>query len=797
MLEYVSSAQCHRGIGRVGTVTGAATPFQSTFTSGFDREKLSGPGSAGLRMGDIAYNAAGHGIATWLVDTGATCEFRYAEYEPVAGTWTEGELYSATTTNCPNTMTSVVESNGSTFVLAYRTESGDVVGHRYANGVLEAPTTIATSMTVLTGTKPLEIATDGTDYAVAFLGNVSNVARVHTAVFDSVATTWSATTTLNAGAAQGASGFDIAGNALGFLTIWLETDFDLQSSFRPAGGAWSAAEFRADARPGSLAMVSASDTDFMIAFQGLNVLVGTILFDGTTFGAVTVPNAAGALRDIVSNGTGYAIAFGFGEVLQFDGTNWEAFPKQFSSPGVESEFLVSDGGGYAFVGQGFGGILVAYSSGFESPWSIQTAVVTHAVADAVATFDGTNIQIAYSAPDTTSERIRANSYDGSTIGAPVDIDQTLQPGSAGRPSIATNSTGQMLAVWEQQFRGSPSVLAAYFDGTSWGDAFPIAGSARIPVVASNGTNFCITYLGGTFTNQVRAQFFDGTTLSGAAGLASNVSSNFANLNVTSDGSGYAIAWRRSSTAIEARIYDGTWRPVVDVDGGMTGVNLNYVRLASNGSSYVVAFAVDAGSFQLADFFSSQATYDSVGDTWTWSAPLDVQNVATTAYAFDLTSNGSDYLFAFSSLAEIWTSTGTGASWSSPVAVDQLPAGTSCYALEAASNGTNWAVAYGCGFLPVRASVFDGTAWSESIFDLRGDYLYLGSDGAGYLLEYDRSEPRVTEFDGTSWSAERTLWSPYATIGEFSAVHNGTDWFGVWSQQDAVEPLYGIYGLRDF
>jgi hypothetical protein len=148
--------------------------------------------------------------------------------------------------------------------------------------------------------------------------------------------------------------------------------------------------------------------------------------------------------------------------------------------------------------------------------------------------------------DGARNNIWANRFDGSSWGA-AKLIETENAGDARNSQVAFDSSGNAIAVWQQNDGTLNNIYANRFVGTSWGDAELIetenAGDARIPHVAfdSSGNAIAVWQQSDGTHDSIWANRFDGSSWGDAELIEIENAGDALSPQVAFDSSGNAIA----------------------------------------------------------------------------------------------------------------------------------------------------------------------------------------------------------------------------------------------------------------
>ncbi len=356
---------------------------------------------------------------------------------------------------------------------------------------------------------------------------------------------------------------------------------------------------------------------------------------------------------------------------------------------------------------------------------------------------------------------------GTTFAAQSPVVSMNGSGQAQDSRVAMNANGTGLAVWQQREAGAWSVMGAGFQGGSWGAPLRIARAASVPQVASNGTNFVVTWLSAEPRARWAAAWSPVSGLSTPVRLDPSLITEFADTAamVASDGATYVTAFSRKATssgdpaAYYAVSSDGvTWSSPgpfgvsgseVQVAGGAAGFLLG----AGSASNYSVRI-IAGGSIGTAQTFASASRCGLAVGTTTFGAAC-----AATFVPVRIHASGS------------WgTATNNGGTCTTPV----LAASGDVFRVACGSVTNTWATgAWGSGqsitSMELRSLIAEGAEFAGV-----GSRVVSGYDSvsafrstAGVMAELP-----LLETWNTAASSQQAGWS-------------GTQSWAVWTQDDRI------------
>jgi hypothetical protein len=159
--------------------------------------------------------------------------------------------------------------------------------------------------------------------------------------------------------------------------------------------------------------------------------------------------------------------------------------------------------------------------------------------------------------DGSVDNIMANRFDGTAWGSDAVLVQIEDAGDAVSPQVAFDSSGNAIAVWSQNDGSVDNIMANRFDGTAWGTAESIeadAGDAAFPQIAFDSSGNAIAVWSQNNVaetdpvDNIIANRFNGTVWGTAESIEADAG-NAASPQVAFDSSGNAIAvWSQNNVA---------------------------------------------------------------------------------------------------------------------------------------------------------------------------------------------------------------------------------------------------------
>jgi len=366
---------------------------------------------------------------------------------------------------------------------------------------------------------------------------------------------------------------------------------------------------------------------------------------------------------------------------------------------------------------------------------------------------------------------------------PVAIDVPALNSRPQEPQVATDGSGNSIAVWQQD----SVVYAAHWDGTDW--SLPVAidagtnGNASRPQVGFDGSGNAIavwTQWDG-FRDRVYANRWDGTAWGTAAMISSAGSVGNADLpQLAVDPSGAAIAmWEQYifGYVVVANYFDGTqWgaTPVVIGSG-------NEPQLAFNGSGKAMAAWYVDRPYPL-----STRIYTSVFEADTWSSPAPIDDGTGDAFLPDVAMDATGAIVvwkqwdgsSYRTIASRWAAGG----WSAPETVSATTGDMRVNIPRVAMDGSGNAVVI---WIDLRSSPYhmyantwNGSAWagvgaidggttSASDSDIPGVSMDAAGRAMAIWIQRDADgwdRVYTNRWDGNQWLGPQVIDAAGAAVG---------------------------------
>ena len=203
--------------------------------------------------------------------------------------------------------------------------------------------------------------------------------------------------------------------------------------------------------------------------------------------------------------------------------------------------------------------------------------------------------------------VKAQRYDSSGAAQGTEITVASGAGNQGFPSVAMDSSGNFVVVWEDSAGAGYDVTAQRYDssGTAQGSAINVATDAsneRYPAVAMDSGDFVVCWHDDAGTgNDTKAQLYDsngtaqGSTITVASG-AGDQDDVAAGMDSSGD---FVVAWEDSAAGnndVKAQRYNssGTAQSSAITVASGTGAQENPAVAMDSYGSFIIAWEDDAG-----------------------------------------------------------------------------------------------------------------------------------------------------------------------------------------------------------
>jgi hypothetical protein len=326
--------------------------------------------------------------------------------------------------------------------------------------------------------------------------------------------------------------------------------------------------------------------------------------------------------------------------------------------------------------------------------------------------------------DGTRNNIWANRFNGTSWGT-AELIETDNAGNAQYPQIAFDSSGNAIAVWYQSDGTRYNMWANRFNGTSWGTAELIetddAGNASSPQIAfdSSGNAIAVWYQSDGTRNNIWANRFNGTSW-GTAELIETDNAGLAQTpQIAFDSSGNAIAvWYQS---------DGTrYNMWANRFNGTSWGTAELIETDDAGYAWYPQIAFDSSGNAIAVWYQSDGTRYNIyanrfnGTSWGTAELLETDNAGATRnpqIAFDSSGNAIAVWYQFDGTRNnIWANRFNGTSWGTAELIEtDNAASASSPQIAFDSSGNAIAVWYQSDGTRnnIWANRFNGTSWGTA------------------------------------------------------------------------------------
>jgi hypothetical protein len=390
---------------------------------------------------------------------------------------------------------------------------------------------------------------------------------------------------------------------------------------------------------------------------------------------------------------------------------------------------------------------------------------------------GTGFAASWAAGDGTNNNIYAAVYQNGAWSTATVLDNAGS--EVPRPRIAAAGDGYAV-TWSRIVNGKGNIYVSLYKNGTWNVATGVdapTNHSYYPNVVSNGSDYLVAWYQNTGSNSysdLYASVYDGMQWSSAAAVdeaanTNDIGVNFGMFQLTSNGSGYALAWYQPTTSsgeqrLFAAIYNGAaWGAVTEVDDSGINHPANNARIVSSGGGYALSWDQQNdsdGGFE--NIYASVYT----GGTWSAAAALDDPNLGAAAEKPRIAGDGSGYMVAWKQSNggdnSVFTARYDGA-WGAVTLVDDVVGNGTAYDPEIASNGTSYTLSWAQdsgGVAKVYAKRYGNGAWGQA---------YILSDAT---VSGDAGDPIIIP-DGDKYLA---AWTQAAKSGDPIVRH-------VWASRD--------------
>jgi hypothetical protein len=730
---FVPDAPFAPGPYTVGVSTAAVSalglPLAAAHASSFTivDSQLSASGyAATLRPGGVAFDRFGNGLAVWQeADPGRPWQgIFYSSYSTASGSWSAPVLLDANGAGPPR-----VAASATQLAVVYRSGSG-LVATIFSNGIPGLPQVIAMDALGDDGA----IASNGTGFAVVWAGPD----RTHQAIFDGAS--WlSAWWPFETGD-MNVTNIAVAAAGAGYRAVWLQG-----SNVRYAGwtGPWfDVPQTLGMSTPGVQPALAAYFGNVCIAWRDLGIPMLYIEQNGVPsvqpglWMASSVASLAAAMYGSSCQVVAAASNGVFGAL--HDGNSWgPSLDLGFGASPADAVAVAPVNGSQFVVAARVSGAtqdLLVNRTPFTSPAvpvDGADAPVRQPFASTTAVpWGGGPLQLVWAQADGGTDRIRTVRTDGTSADTPAVIASSVHAGSAAKVRLAADSSGNVLAVWEQQVFGQTSLFFSYRTGGAWSAPGLLAASAQGAVIASSGSDFMAVWTEAETpnTSAIRWQRFTGGAWEGTpATVASGAripALTYRGLALASNGAGYALVYQQWNLSYQmATIFGGgAWSAPRQLT--VVTPNAGDLAVAGRPGEYLFAwFDLPAG------VYTQRAT--GSGASWTWDAsPTLLSDKAE--MQLTLASGPGGYAAVYRTRTNVEARIMTGATFGASTVMSGF---SSEFAV--ASNGSGYLFATGTGYgADLFWRVHDGTAWGPLrtvVPNFPVSSVEVASDGTGYAL----------------------------------------------------------------
>ncbi len=422
---------------------------------------------------------------------------------------------------------------------------GAISGRVFAGGSWSAPSVLGTTLLADGGTRSLlnlKLSAGGTGLVAAWTTYEAGDFRVHLVTHDGIA--WSPAQEF--GPSQSFDSALASSETTHLLLLQSGFTFAPPQYLLHRGGAWSDA--------GSVPINGYLDSTTLVAsadrYAALTYRSALVFLDGGWGGATVLPDRVGpfAVQQLVGNEVGFSVVF--------------------SNDGGLSERRYQDG---------------AWGT------DVVLATASHPLEEFSLLGAGRELVLGWEGDD----NVHVRKTSGGAWQPPVTLPTRSYAGTVDAPEVVGDSAGRAAAVWGQWAGRKRGLYGNVFDGASWGTPFLLAAEGNAVSVGSNGSSFLFAYgervVNDTF--QIATRRFT-QSLQPLVQIPTDAGFYPVDLEVASNGTGYAVAWADSRAVSAAISEDGvSFGPKAHVILG----DHETVKLASNGTTYGAAVRSYAGS----------------------------------------------------------------------------------------------------------------------------------------------------------------------------------------------------------
>jgi hypothetical protein len=378
-------------------------------------------------------------------------------------------------------------------------------------------------------------------------------------------------------------------------------------------------------------------------------------------------------------------------------------------------------------------------------------------------------------------------------GSAVLLNTATEAANSTDVRYAYDNAGNGLAIWYSYTAyGSRFLYSVYNPAKgTWSHAEEFFKNIDTPSIASTGTGIMVVF---SLDQAVYARPWSSGTF-GAPVKINTGAGNCYNATITSNGTGYGVAWRQYDTDrynVHAVVYSGTaWGTPASLEN--TSGSPSGIGITAGGASYCVTWWED----------SVNRFYASINNG-SWTAAQEIDNGSYPYSTKVAGNNAGTFIYVFYDADyNIYARVFTGSSWGS---VQDIDAGTNqAYIPDIASNGTTFnAVWYQSDSSNSRiySSIYNAGSWTSAAAIDSGGYSasspHIASDGTGYCATWQQSDGLTekiyaSRYVTAAWQAPELL-NPSSTVNaSFPYVSsNGSGYMAWWQEYNSNSPLYGTF-----
>lgn len=763
----------------------------------------------------MGFNGNGDGLAVWSVTSGTETKLLYSRYDAAADSWSAEQVLDGSVAGTVNKFR--VASNGTDFIVAW--SWNDTRGHSgvdaaiYAGGAWAGPTRLDDAVGSQ-AINTLSIASNGSGYGVAWVGNNGATNNIYGAVYEGGA--WQGATQLDTAVAGLSDSAVIASNGSGYAVAWSELPSGGGAVYRIfaqvyANGAWAGQQQLSDllnTAPAYTPSIASNGQGYATAwYQGNDV--NAVLYAGSSWGSVTaidssaVTGAPYAVK-LAASGADYAAAW-----YQVDGSTDQVFTSIYDSGFWQVSVKLSSA---TSTGSAYAPVLAANGNGFAAVWLQTDGTTTRLMASvyanpawspAIYLSDPGQTPGRYSLAATTggyaafwvdsNNSVYADIYGSGVWGGSSRIDDAVGGNISPDVFFPSAVSGDKVYFAWQLSSNSEAVprINVYLPAGGWGAGFNPAsgayyGSARVVKLlrAADGGRAAIWIQYDHGNSSLYASVYANDSWSTPVKLGEQLLNN---INFGYDivpygaagASGFAATWAAgdgTNDYVYAAVYrNGAWSTATVLDNSASEVPRP--RIAAAGDGYAVTWSRMVNG--------KGNIYVSLYKNGAWNVATAVDAPTDHSYYPNVVSNGGGYLVAWyqntgsNSYTDLYAAVYDGTQWSAAAAVDDTAntndIGVNFGMFQLASNGGGYALAWyqptsSSGDQRLFASIYDGSAWGAitQVDDPAINHRVLDAaiiaSGGGYAMSWDQQNDSdggyaniyASVYAGGAWSTAAAL-----------------------------------------